>query len=92
MKHVTDKITFTLKNYIEDRVQKWEKYNMLPVERHRVPDFLNNFIVKESRFGKLNPLSLIKNLRPAPLIYNERVYYLKDEEEREAVMRNPTLL
>ena len=32
---------------------------MLAIERHRVPDFLNNFIVKESRFGKLNPYSLV---------------------------------
>ena len=24
-----------------------------------------------------------------PLIYNDRVYYFNDEEERERVMRNP---
>lgn len=27
-----------------------------------------------------------------PLIYNDRIYYLNDEEERERVMRNPQLL
>ena len=27
-----------------------------------------------------------------PLIYNDRIYYLNDEEERDRVMRNPKLL
>lgn len=80
VKHVTDKINYTLRNYIEDRTLRWEKYNMLPIERHRVPDFVNNFITQESRFGKLNPFTFVKDLRPAPLIYNDRIYYLKDEE------------
>jgi hypothetical protein len=59
VKHVTDRINYAIKPFIEDRVNRWEKYSMLAIERHRVPDFLNNFIVKESRFGKLNPYSLI---------------------------------
>jgi len=32
---------------------------MLPIERHRINDFLNNYIVGESRFGKLNPFTLM---------------------------------
>jgi len=46
VKHVTDKINYTLKNYIEDRIQRWERNNILAIEKHRVPDFLNNFIAK----------------------------------------------
>ena len=53
---------------------------MLPVGRERVGDFLKNFVAKESRFGSVNPISLVKDVRPCPLIYNDRVYYLKDEE------------
>ena len=45
-------------------------------------DFVGSFIAKESRFGKLNPISLVRDLRPAPLVYKDRVYYLKDDEER----------
>lgn len=65
---------------------------MLAIERHRIPDFLNNFIVQDSRFGKVNPFTLTKNIFSFPLIYNERVYYLKDEDERDAVMKNANLL
>lgn len=53
---------------------------MLVVERHRVKDFINNFIAADSRFGKLNPYSLIEYPKSYPLIYRERIYYLKDEE------------
>lgn len=81
-KHVADKINSFLKPYMEDRASKWEQNSMLPVERHRVPDFLNNYIALESRFGNLNPFTFIKPVLSYPLIYNERVYYLKDEEER----------
>jgi hypothetical protein len=52
---------------------------MLPIERHRVPDFIKNFVAKDSRFGKLNPFTLMKNQYSYPLIYNDRIYYLKDE-------------
>lgn len=53
---------------------------MLAIERHRAKDFLTNYIAVESRFGKLNPYTLIQNSRPYPLIYNDRIYYFKDEE------------
>ena len=65
---------------------------MMPVERHRVKDFLKNYIVSDSRFGKLNPYTLVENPRPYPLIYRERIYYFKDEEERDYAMRNPRSL
>ena len=65
---------------------------MLAVGRERVGEFLKQFVVKESRFGRLNPISLVRDVRPCPLIYNARVYYLKDEEERDAVIKNPSLL
>lgn len=65
---------------------------MLPIERHRVPDFLKNFIAKDSRFGKLNPFTLMKPLFPYPLIYKDRVYYLQDQEERDRVIKNHLLL
>jgi hypothetical protein len=55
---------------------------MLAIERNRVNDFLANYIVSESRFGKLNPYSLMENPKPYPLVYRDRTYYLKDEEER----------
>jgi len=29
------------------------------IDRTRVKDFLNNYIVRESRFGKINPYTLI---------------------------------
>jgi hypothetical protein len=80
VKHVTDRINYLVQPYINERINRWEKYNMLPIERHRVDHFLNNFIVSDSRFGKLNPLSLIQNPKPYPLIYKDRIYYLKDEE------------
>lgn len=65
---------------------------MLKINPDRVSSFLENYIVKESRFGKLNPLTLFKPIKPVPLIYNERLYYFADEEERENVMENPSLL
>ena len=65
---------------------------MLAIERHRVNDLLNNFIVSESRFGLLNPYTLMENPKPYPLIYRDRIYYLKDEEERDFVIRNPKTL
>eukprot|EP00919_Chromeraceae_sp_WS-2016_P042556 GHVR01101529.1.p1 GENE.GHVR01101529.1~~GHVR01101529.1.p1 ORF type:complete len:143 (+),score=14.84 GHVR01101529.1:2925-3353(+) len=34
----------------------------------------------------------MKPVYPYPLIYKDRIYYLKDEEEREYVMRNPKSL
>jgi hypothetical protein len=52
---------------------------MLPIERHRVKDFLNNYIALESRFGELNPLTLLRPVLSYPLIYNDRIYYLDDE-------------
>lgn len=55
---------------------------MLPIERHRAKDFINNYIAVDSRFGKLNPYTLIEYPKSYPLIYNDRIYYLKDEEER----------
>jgi hypothetical protein len=79
VKHVTDRINYVIKPYIEDRINRWEKNNMLPIERHRAKDFLANFIATDSRFGKLNPYTLIENPRPYPLIYNDRIYYFKDE-------------
>ena len=65
---------------------------MMTIERHRVKDFLNNYIVSDSRFGKLNPYTLIENPRPYPLVYRDRIYYFKDEEERDFAMRNPKSL
>lgn len=78
-KHVTDRINFAIKPYLEDRVSRWEQTSMLPIERHRVKDFLNNYIALESRFGQLNPFSLLRPTLSYPLIYNDRVYYLNDE-------------
>lgn len=92
VKHVTDRINYVIKPYIEDRINRWEKNNMMPIDRHRSKDFLANYISKDSRFGKLNPYTLIENPRPYPLIYNERIYYLKDEEERDFCTRNPKSL
>lgn len=80
VKHVTDRINYVIKPFIEDRINRWEKNNMLPIERHRAKDFLTHYIAADSRFGKLNPYSLIENPRPYPLIYNDRIYYFKDEE------------
>lgn len=34
----------------------------------------------------------MKPVQSYPLIYNDRIYYLNDEEERDRVMRNPKLL
>ena len=65
---------------------------MLAIERLRINDFLNNYIVSDSRFGKLNPYTLMENPKPYPLIYKDRIYYLKDEEERQFVIRNPKTL
>jgi adenylate/nucleoside-diphosphate kinase len=65
---------------------------MLPIDRHRVKDFLSNFIADESRFGKLNPYTLIEYPKSYPLIYKDRIYYLRDEEERDYAMRNPRSL
>lgn len=48
---------------------------MLKIEQDRVGNFLDNYIAKESRFGKLNPLTLRRPLKPYPLIYRDRVYY-----------------
>lgn len=92
IKHVTDRINCTIKQYIEDRVSRWEKNNMLPIDRFRVNHFLANHIVPESRFGKLNPFTLMEVPKPYPLIYRDRIYYLQDEEERDHVMRNPKIL
>ena len=89
VKHVSDRINYSLKPIVEDRLNKWEQNNMLPIERHRVRDFLNNYIALESRFGELNPFTLMKPVYSFPLIYNDRIYYLNDEEERDRVMRNP---
>lgn len=73
-------------------MNKWEQNNMLSIERYRAPDFINNYIASNSRFGDLNPFTLLKQVSPFPLIYKDRIYYLKDEEERDLVMRNPKLL
>ena len=87
-----DRINHSLKPYMADRINKWEQNNMLAIERYRVPDFVNNYVARNSRFGDLNPFTLLKQTLPYPLIYNDRIFYLKDEEERERVMRNPKLL
>jgi hypothetical protein len=92
IKHVTDRINYLVKPIIEDRISRWEKNSMLPIERHRVNDFLSNYIVSESRFGKLNPYTLMENPKAYPLIYRDRIYYLRDEEERDFVIRNPKTL
>jgi hypothetical protein len=34
----------------------------------------------------------MENPKPYPLIYRDRIYYLKDEEERDFVIRNPKTL
>lgn len=65
---------------------------MFVIDRYRTRDFIGNYIAVDSRFGKLNPFSLIEYPRSYPLIYNDRIYYLKDEEERDFVMRNPKSL
>lgn len=77
---------------MDDRATRWERNSMLPIDRFRVNDFLTHHIAEDSRFGKLNPFSLMEVPRPYPLIYKERIYYLRDEEEREHVMRNPKIL
>ena len=59
MKHVTDRINYVIRPYIEDRISRWERNSMLPIDRLRVKDFVNNFIAAESRFKKLNPYSLV---------------------------------
>jgi hypothetical protein len=69
-----------IKPYIDDRINRWEKNSMLAIERHRANDFLNNYIVSDSRFGKFNPFTLMENPKPFPLIYKDRIYYFKDEE------------
>jgi hypothetical protein len=34
------------------------------IEKHRLPDFINNFVALDSRFGKFNPFTLMKNTSP----------------------------
>lgn len=34
----------------------------------------------------------MENPKPYPLIYRDRIYYLRDEEERDYIMRNPKTL
>ena len=51
IKHVADRINTALTPYMEDRINRWERNSMLPIERHRVADFLNNYCALESRFG-----------------------------------------
>jgi hypothetical protein len=53
---------------------------MLSLDRQRIPHFLNNYIASESRFAKLNPFTLMENPKPYPLLYKDRIYYLRDEE------------
>lgn len=77
-KHVSDRINFAIRPYMEERLAKWEQTSMLPIERHRVKDFLSNYIAKESKFGKLNPLNLMRPLLSYPLLYNDRIYYFSD--------------
>lgn len=63
-------------------MSRWEKVKMMKISPERISHFVNNFIVKESRFGKLNPLTLMRPVKPQPLIYNGRIYYFDNEEER----------
>lgn len=65
---------------------------MMLIDRFRVQDFTRNWIAIDSRFGKLNPYSLIQYPKSYPLIYKDRIYYFKDEEERQYAMRNPKTL
>lgn len=76
--HVLDKIKYSLRPYLENRVERWGKIDALKIEAERVKDFLNNYIVKESKYGRLNPLTLRRPLKPFPLIYKERMYYLEN--------------
>ena len=77
---------------MEDRTARWETSSMLAIDRFRVNDFLSHHVAEDSRFGKLNPFSLMEVPRPYPLIYRDRIYYLRDEEERESVIKNPRTL
>jgi len=65
-----------------NRASRWEKIDMLALERHRAREFIGSFIVTESRFGRLNPIRLVEEVNNEPLIYRDRVYYLSDQEER----------
>ncbi len=80
MKHVADRVNYLVKPIIEDRISRWEKNSMLSLDRQRIPHFLNNYIASESRFAKLNPFTLMENPKPYPLLYKDRIYYLRDEE------------
>lgn len=90
--HVFDKIVYAIKPYLENRMSKWDRVDMLKINSDRVPHFLDNYIARESRFGKLNPITLMRPIKPISLIYNSRIYYLDDEDQREAVMENVELL
>ena len=87
-----DKIVYAIKPYLENRLTKWDRVDLLKINPERISNFLDNYIVKESRFGKLNPLTLLRPIKPLPLIYNSRLYYLDDEDQREAVLDNVALL
>lgn len=92
VQHVFDKIVYAIRPYLENRLAKWDRVDLLKINPERVPSFLDNYIVKESRFGKLNPLTLMRPPKPLPLLYNGRLYYLDDEDQRDAVMDNVSLL
>ena len=92
MQHVFDKIVYAIRPFLDNRLAKWDRVDLLKINPERLSSFLDNYIVKESRFGRLNPLTLIRPIKPLPLIYNSRVYYLDDEDQREAVMDNIALL
>lgn len=44
--HVFDKIKYSLKPFLENRVERWEKIDALKIEPERTNDFLNNHIAK----------------------------------------------
>jgi adenylate kinase family enzyme len=92
VQHVYDKIVYAIRPYLENRLAKWDRVDLMKINPDRITSFLENCIVKESRFGRLNPLTLLRPIKPLPLLYNNRMYYLDDEEQREAVMDNIALL
>ena len=84
-------LVWDLKNFLEGRENKLEKFQVINVPEEKVSFYKACYHIKKSRFGDYNVLepSYLPIIQDYSFIYRDRLYFFENEEKRKLAGNEP---